>query len=422
MACTIIIFLGDFRQLECTKGLPLYVKPGAGENEFTKKGYDFYTSIENVVILHQQMRVKKVPRLKPWIEGLNQLSDGLLPPGSEFYKIIESRFTTRVSEEELARFDDATYTAFSNADVDSHNRTYVFEKTEGPIRVIQAKNWPASDIGRAQPDSQCGGLPNKLYLVRGLKVRLRSNLWVPAGMANNVTGEIYDIIDEPGKPYNALPRFVLVKLDWFRGPSALENIPNIVVLKPDTKDMDKIAGGKRCMIPLKPAKGGTFHFLQGKTKDQMMINLNDANSKGDPNFARGGAAVANGRMRDYLDALWIPFPEERLTKLGADEKWKRLRKEVNERLPEIFTQTKERYKALWEELLQTLSDDLLGDEGIKQRDELNQLLGIENREQDGNAMEVDEEEQEVDEEEQEVDDEAENDDEDIDRFFDWGDD
>ena len=145
-----------------------------------------------------------------------------------------------------------------------HNKTKLLEMNENnPIALIKAKG--SGSHSHTSGSDKAGGLVKTLYLCRGAKVRLTSNLNIPYGLFNGSMGTVVDIIYRDGKcPSDSLPDVVMVHFPKFTGPAFIESHPKVVPIVPVERKIE--CGCKNCIRkqpPLRLAWGGTLHGCQG---------------------------------------------------------------------------------------------------------------------------------------------------------------
>lgn len=71
------------------------------------------------------------------------------------------------------------------------------------------------------------GLVPILFLARNASVMLTMNLWPEVGLCNGATGKVVDIIFAENHSPPDLPIAVMVKFDYYTGPSFTEFYQNV---------------------------------------------------------------------------------------------------------------------------------------------------------------------------------------------------
>lgn len=85
-----------------------------------------------------------------------------------------------------------------------------------PVAKINAKH----NCGQASKGSSdaAQGLCKDLYVSRGSRVMLRSNLWTNKGLVNGAIGTVVDILYRPNETHKEnLPLAILIKWDNYKG-------------------------------------------------------------------------------------------------------------------------------------------------------------------------------------------------------------
>ena len=62
------------------------------------------------------------------------------------------------------------------------------------------------------------GLHCDVFLAQGVRVMLTRNLWLEVGMVNGIRGDVVDIVLAQGQKAPALPDFVVLPLEGYKGP------------------------------------------------------------------------------------------------------------------------------------------------------------------------------------------------------------
>ena len=112
-----------------------------------------------------------------------------------------------------------------------------------------------------------------VYLCKGQKVMLTSNLWVSAGLVNGSLGEIISIFYKESTSPPQLPTFVVVEFPKYIGPAWDETNPTHLPIP-------AIKRNGRTQIPLKMAWALTIHKSQGMTLPQATIDIGKTERQG----------------------------------------------------------------------------------------------------------------------------------------------
>jgi hypothetical protein len=76
------------------------------------------------------------------------------------------------------------------------------------------------------------GLQAEVFLAKGARVMITSNICVERGVHNGSLGTVHSILLDPSKPLGGLPLAVIVKLDKFEGKSIFPDEPNCAPIVP----------------------------------------------------------------------------------------------------------------------------------------------------------------------------------------------
>lgn len=178
------------------------------------------------------------------------------------------------------------------------------------------------------------GLEKTLYICKGSRVMLRTNLWTDTGLVNGALGTIVDIVYSPGKsPPEVQPMFVCVHFDSYSGPM----VNNVVPIAPVTRCWK--VNNKSCsrsQFPVTLAWAVTIHKAQGNqglTLPKVVIDISKKE------LAPGCTYVALSRVKMLKDIVFDPgFNYDRLTRI-REMKLLILRVEEEQRLLSLAERT-----------------------------------------------------------------------------------
>ena len=127
--------------------------------------------------------------------------------------------------------DEATMLCARKVDMISFN-THHLKKTGNPIAKLKAENSP----GASAFDSESAqGLRNTLFLSKGARVVLTSNLWTEAKLVNGSNGIVeYLVYKEGADSSKDLPSLVICHFPAYTGPSFLPGSVRLVPIVPKT--------------------------------------------------------------------------------------------------------------------------------------------------------------------------------------------
>ena len=128
---------------------------------------------------------------------------------------------------------------------------------------------------RSSSSDKAGGLVRTLYLARGAKVMLTTNLNVQYRLFNGSMGTVVDNIYTDRKfPKDSFPTVCMIVFPRYTGPSFLHSHPKVVPNVPVEKRLDcNCFHCKRKQIPLRLGWGTTIHRCQGMSVGEGEANL-----------------------------------------------------------------------------------------------------------------------------------------------------
>lgn len=233
-----LYMFGDINQLPPPFDCPVF--SNNQESMETFSGKMLYDDIESAFILdniHRQTDQR-------FQELLNNISTGNI--SKEDYDILAKRFTTEVTAEERKKFQDAPHFYPTNKQKDDYNFKTLSELKDPltnllrPVARIPAK---ISKKGLRAFSCEDEGLEPVLYLSKGSRIMLKSNLWTEKGLVNGSVGKIVDIVYHPdASPQEDPPAVLICQFDCYRGPyldPEKKTIPIAPVQKSSSPDGEK---------------------------------------------------------------------------------------------------------------------------------------------------------------------------------------
>jgi hypothetical protein len=205
------------------------------------------------------------------------------------------------------------------------------------------------------------GFQVELYLMKGMRVMLRKNVWTAAGLVNGSLGDIYDVLFDP-----QTETFVaLVDFPSYTGPQAFVNCPKTVVPIMFEKAEFQVGKGKngkkqmatRNQLPLVMAWATSIHKSQGMTigpGKRFLVHRSCLNQRvtgesvakvvidvgKSESWAPGLMYVAISRATLSSCVAFDPMPSfERFSKLNTSQQAKEILKHLS-RLEEISKRAK----------------------------------------------------------------------------------
>ncbi|KAE8739488.1 hypothetical protein FOCC_FOCC015019 [Frankliniella occidentalis] len=292
-----VYLCGDVRQLPPVCDPPLYAT--TGDTADVHRGRLVYQAFEKSIVLTVSQRQADAT----FRDALDRLSVGTST--EEDYNRFSSRFRLNVPAAEREQFNDALHVYTTRGEVAAHNTAKLVELDQ-PVARIAARHNNAKAKAASADCAQ--GLEPVVYLAKGSRVMLRSNLWLAAGLVNGATGTVVDIIYSPDKsPPDDLPVAVMVRFDKYSGPTMPDGtvpIPTQVRGWDDNK-------GTHCtreQFPLALAWAITVHKAQGLTVERAVVSV------GQRDFQVGLIYVAMSRVKSWEGLLLDPeFSLNRMT-------------------------------------------------------------------------------------------------------------
>jgi hypothetical protein len=182
-------------------------------------GQHLYSLLDRTIVLDQVMRQEgDDERSRLFRETLAELRDygpdGISDGALQF---LRSRVKTRLSREEVSRFDDALHLLFKKKDVQDRN-VHGLAQMRAPVMPVNARhNVPAA--ARAD-EEEAEGLHPRVLLAKGAPIMLTSNVATHHGLVNGRHGHLHDIVWRPdADPHKDLPEYLLfVPSSAYSGP------------------------------------------------------------------------------------------------------------------------------------------------------------------------------------------------------------
>lgn len=297
-----VYFLGDIKQLPPVMDKAPYSK--GIYTGYAGNGRLAYNSFQKCIILGDSQRQSGNDQMQ-FRDLLDRLSVGGSTEAD--WKILESRSVSKVRNFQ-EEFKDAMRLFPTNELTYDYNMRKLIELNV-PVARIQGKhNCPEAAKGSSDAAQ---GLLKELFLSKGSRIMLRSNLWTTKGLVNGTVGTVNDIVygPEESPTTNSLPMALIVKWDTYSGP-CLEY--GVFPLTPVTRYWkDKGRNCSRCQFPVSLAWAITIHKSQGMTLEKAVVDI------GEKEFSAGLSYVALSRMKSLAGvAIDPPFGYDRLKNIG----------------------------------------------------------------------------------------------------------
>ena len=217
-----VILIGDFAQLPPVGDRPLFAPEGKGSH-----GHTLYQLFNKVIILDQVIRQSgtSTESIK-FRELLLRLRNGQSTE-TDWTTLLEHTPTTAKN---LSDFTHAIHLYYKKDEVATYNHEAI-TKLGNPIARVNAIHSCAT-AATAKSD-EAGGLEPVLFIAKGAKVMLTSNLWQQAGLCNGTTGIIDNILYAQGQQPPNLPIAVLINFPQYSGRHFIPEKPRIVPIPPN---------------------------------------------------------------------------------------------------------------------------------------------------------------------------------------------
>ncbi|XP_052129226.1 uncharacterized protein LOC127750779 [Frankliniella occidentalis] len=296
-----VILLGDIKQLPSVKDNPFFSK--TQKSLLGKEGKALINNFEKVFVLKTSHRQAND---QSFLNLLDKMSD--MQMSSEDYRLLTSRFTYNVSVKEKDSFEDALRLFATKDEVKQYNIEKLAQLkddstgTPNPVLKIPAKH-NCSQASKESTDS-AEGLEKDIFLAKGCKIMLKSNVWLTHKLCNGTTGTVHDILFHPQK---GTPSVILCNFPSYDGPSIIPGtklVPIKAVLKSWTN-----SNGINCtrfQFPITLCYACSIHKSQGMTLEKAVINI------GKSDFSLGLSYVAFSRVRCLTNLIIEPFLQKRL--------------------------------------------------------------------------------------------------------------
>lgn len=291
-----IYLFGDYNQLppvgdDAVYGIKLY------KDEMKSSGKIIFRSFQRHFLLENAHRQKNNDSLLSKI--LDQVAIGELSVTN--YMALNKRWQSNLSETEINDFKNAVHLYPTNDKVNAHNEKRL-KSNCNPVARIEAIN--SSDFAAQCSTVKSSGLQNVLYLSRGCRIMLQTNIWVEGGVTNGTMGTVSEIVFKKGESPPKLPQFILANLDNYKGPFIRETLFPII---PVTRDWNyKNNYCSRTQLPVSIAYAISIHKAQGQTLDKVKVDVGPCEKN------LGQAYVALSRVRNISDLILInKYPKKR---------------------------------------------------------------------------------------------------------------
>ena len=291
-----VILIGDFAQFHPVGDRPLFAPEGTGSH-----GHTMYHLFTKVVIFDQVIRQSGTSiESKQFRNMLLRLRNG---------QSIEADWTTLLQRTPTAvnnanEFTDAICLFYKKEYVAKYNYEAI-TKLESPIAQINAIHSCVAAASTKSDDAR--GLEPVVFMAKGARVMLTSNLWQQVRLCNGTRGTIDSLVYAENHKPPDLPTAILVTFPDYSGPHFLSNKPHCIPIPPIVYEWHNgLNILSRQQIPLRLSYEITIHKPQGQTMIKAVIDI------GDEEMAAGCTFVALSRLKTFSGLLIQPMTFERL--------------------------------------------------------------------------------------------------------------
>ena len=205
-------------------------------------------------------------------------------------------------------FKEAIHLYYKKEQVAQYNHEAI-TKLGSPIAQINAIHSCAAATS-AKSDN-AGGLEPVIFMAKGSRVMLTSNLWQQVGLCNGTRGLIEDLLYTHGhKPPN-LPIAILVNFPDYSDPPFIQSKPKCIPVPPIVFEWhNSLKTLSQQQIPLLLSYAMTIHKSQGQTMRKAVVDI------GNIEMAAGCTFVTLSRLKNLSGLIIIPMSFERLQAIG----------------------------------------------------------------------------------------------------------
>lgn len=216
-----VILIGDFAQLPPVGDRPLFAQEGAGSH-----GHTMYELFTKVVILDQIIRQSGTStENKRFREILMRLRDGKSTE-NDWHTLLER---TPAQATNVHEFTNSIHLYYKKDGVAQYNYEAII-KLGTPIARINALHSCATAASTKTDDA--GGLEPVVFMTKGAKVMLTSNLWQQVGLCNGAQGTVTDLLYAQGHKPPSLPIAILVNFPDYCGPPFIDTKLKCIPIPP----------------------------------------------------------------------------------------------------------------------------------------------------------------------------------------------
>ena len=295
-----ILLCGDFFQLPPVGMCPLYNSKREVNLELqcAQRLYALFDrTVRLTAIMRQQGEDSDSIQFRTVLQGLRrgQISD-------EGVAFLMQRVQTNLASNVQAEFLTALRIYATRDAVVSHNMQTL--RTNGlPVLRIDAQHTPARAKMSSEEDAE--GLYPELFVSKGCRLMLTSNILTEYGLVNGTLGTLHDVVWPPDKsPRTTLPSYLLFKPDNYSLASPrlwldpVDQRPVIPILPTRREWEVRSETYSRTMFPAILAFAITIHKSQGLTLNRAVLDLSDRD------FSAGQTYVAISRVRSIRGLMF----------------------------------------------------------------------------------------------------------------------
>ncbi|KAF5711868.1 ATP-dependent DNA helicase PIF1 [Fusarium mundagurra] len=246
-------------------------------SEMEIAGQNAYRAFEQSVELKQVVRQQGDDQaaFRDALQGLRSRR-----PTAEHWRLLSSRVQSKLTEDEIATFDNAVRIYPTNAQVRDFNRDHM-ERLDNAVISVEATH--SNAFGHDADSTVAGNLHKTLPICIGARVMLTENLWAAVGLVSGAVGIVEDIAweDRPGgvNPRRRAPEVIAVRFEGYTGPPYFDDPTDhemAKIIPIFRSNREYVVSNNLCsrkQFPLTISYAITVHKSQGTTLDKAVADI-----------------------------------------------------------------------------------------------------------------------------------------------------
>jgi len=233
------------------------------------------------------------------------------------FDYFSTQYISNLGIERRNEFKDSVLLAATNNSVDEYNIERLIGTGQELLKVV--------GMGTEDVYGQIM-LDKVLELSKGCRVMLRFNLSTPLGLVNGATGTVTGfvfkgLIDNPRGDFPALPDFVMIQFDDYKGNETIDGSIPIPPFEGWIR-ASQGRGSKYKQLPISLCYGMTIHKSQGLTLNKVKIDLGIRKMKGSLLYV----ALSRVRRKEHLMIMENGWNKQAILTISDDRHIKLLKK------------------------------------------------------------------------------------------------